>query len=154
MRSADRSSFCPCWDRRSHLSPVVKKQSSNNQIRRHSFTPWHVLTRPPSSNCSLASRRPPQQPDVAAQTHSMPLDDPTQPPADARWSIFSVPRPIRRIFDAFPLRVYPPNAQPVFRVCASTSLVKASPAPPTRAQRSPEPRQEGQPQPSGEPEDH
>jgi hypothetical protein len=30
-------------------------------------------------------------------------------------SIFSVPRPIKHVFDAFPLRVYPPNPRPTQR---------------------------------------
>jgi metaxin len=44
----------------------------------------------------------------------MPADDPL-PPTTAGWSIFSVPRPIKRVFDAFPLHVYPPNARPAQR---------------------------------------
>ena len=41
----------------------------------------------------------------------MPADDPL-PPATAGWSIFSVPRPIKRVFDAFPLPRLPAQRPP------------------------------------------
>jgi metaxin len=45
----------------------------------------------------------------------MPADDKPAPTTPAGWSIFWIPRPIKRIFDAFPLHVYPPNARPAQR---------------------------------------
>jgi metaxin len=40
---------------------------------------------------------------------------PDPPAATSGWSIFSVPRPIKRVFDAFPLHAYPANDRPVER---------------------------------------